>query len=178
MRSRGRAKGVIIASSTLLAISLSLPPVADASVIAKALSPSQSFSTTAIAIFATGVQSYTNTGVAFTSSISNNVAKDFYINNGGSRSVTQFSFTVTLPNSSNVSYFRRCNLGVTFSGANSCSSGSTTNIPITPGTEITLTLPLVQGTFYQFRIIQNKTGTITVRTRVNSSAITPVSSNS
>lgn len=149
-----------------------------AAAVAKAISPSQSLTSSAIAVFPSGVQSYTNTATAFSSSISNGVAKDFYINNGGSRSISQFSFTVTLPASSNVSYFRRCNLGVVFTGANSCASGSTTNIPITPGTEITLTLPLVQGTFYQFRIIQNKTGTITVNTRVNSASIVATTSNS
>jgi hypothetical protein len=34
------------------------------------------------------------------------------------------------------------------------------------------------ATFYQFRITQNKTGTITVATRVNSSAIVATTTNS
>ncbi len=171
-------RSLVAAAVGVLVMAPTQSPSALAVAQAKAISPSQSISTTSIVIFPSGVQTYTNTASAFSSSISNGVAKNFYINNGGSRSISQFSFTVTLPNSSNVSYFRRCNLGVVFTGANSCASGSTTNIPITPGIEITLTLPLVQGTFYQFRIIQNKTGTITVNTRVNSTSIVATTSNS
>ncbi len=130
-------------------------------------------------VFASNPQTFTNTGVIWSGSITNGVAKDFWINNAvGSRAITSFSLTITLPSNANVTYFKRCNLGVAFNGANSCASGSPTTITMTPGTEFTLTLPMSNATFYQFRITQNKTGTITVATRVNSSAIVATTTNS
>lgn len=176
MKQKGRSR-VIVAISIALLVSMHSSS-ASAFNQARAISLQQSFATSSLQIFVSGNQTYTNTGVAFTSPISNGVERVFFLNNGGSRAVSKFYITVTLPSSSNVSYFRRCNLGVLFSGSNTCASGSTTNIPITPGSEITFTLPLVQGTFYQFKIIQNKTGTITVNSRVNSTDIVATSTNS
>jgi hypothetical protein len=49
---------------------------------------------------------------------------------------------------------------------------------MTPGVEFTLNLPMSNATFYQFRITQNKSGTITVATRVKSSDIVPITTNS
>jgi len=171
-------RSLVAAAVGVLVMAPTQSPSAFAVANARATSPSHNFSTSSIAVFPSGTQTYTNTAAAFTTSISNGVAKNFFINNGGTRSISQFSFTVSLPANANISYFRRCNLGVLFTGANTCASGSTTNIPITAGTEITLTLPLVQGTFYQFKIIQNKTGSMTVNTRVNSTSIVAVTSNS
>ena len=166
---------IVLTITSLLAMH---GPAASAAAIAKAISPPQSLSTNALAIFPSGTQSYTNPGIAYSSSISNGGVKNFYINNGGSRTVSRFSFTVTLPNASNVSFFKRCNLGVAFTGPNTCASGSPTTISMTPGVEVTLVLSLVQGTFYQFKIIQNKSGTITVNSRVSSAFIVATTSNS
>jgi hypothetical protein len=171
-------RSLVAAAVGVLVMAPTQSPSAFAVANAKAISPSQNFSSASIVVFPSGTQTFTNPAVAFSTSVSNGVAKSFFINNGGTRSISQFSFTVTLPANANISYFRRCNLGVLFTGANTCASGSTTNIPITAGTEITLTLPLVQGTFYQFRIIENKTGTVTVNTRVNSASMVVATSNS
>jgi uncharacterized membrane protein len=149
-----------------------------ASAIAKNVTTT-SISTGFAKVFASSPQTYTNTGVIWSSSITNGASKDFWVNNAtGSKAITAFSVTVTLPANANISFFKRCNLGVSFTGPNTCASGSPTTITMTSGTEFTLTLPMSNATFYQFRITQNKTGTITVATRVSSADIVSTTSNS
>lgn len=145
--------------------------------IAPIVAPSASAGTTAatanvlsvssgtVRVFATAAQTFTNTGVALSTSISNGTAKNFFINNSGSLSMSRFTLTITLPNSSNVSAFRRCNLNVSFTGTNTCASGSPTVVtnPVS-GSATSYTLSLPANSYYSFQIVQNKTGTLTVAT--------------
>lgn len=164
--------GAVFAASTQ-------PQIAFAAKAMATNTSTQSVTTGFAKVFASSPQTYTNTGTIWSSSISNGASKDFWVNNAtGSKAITAFSITVTLPANANVSFFKRCNLGVSFTGPNTCASGSPTSITMTPGTEFTLTLPMSNATFYQFRITQNKTGTITVSTRVNSANIVSTTSNS
>lgn len=168
-----------LCTAMVVILATTMAPAADAASASARNSSHQSMTTGYAKVFASNPQSYTNTSSAWSSSISSGQSKDFWINNAvGSRSITAFSITVTLPASSNVSFFKRCNLGVSFTGPNTCASGAPTTIAMTPGVEFTLNLPMSNATFYQFRITQNKSGTITVATRVKSSDIVPITTNS
>jgi hypothetical protein len=121
-------------------------------------------------VFASGTQTFTNPGIAFSTSVTNGI-KTFYINNSGDFDVSRFTLTITLPNSSNVSSFKHCAVNVAFIGNNSCASGSSTTAAITPGSPVTY-LALPKNGFYSFQISQNKTGTMVVSTSVNLAHIT------
>jgi len=118
-----------------------------------------------IEVFATATQTFTNTGAALSTAISNGTAKTFYVNNSGSLSLTRFTMTITLPNSSNVASFKRCAVNVAFTAANTCASGTPTTLtnPVS-GSATVYVLSLPASGFYSFQITQNKTGTLGVST--------------
>jgi hypothetical protein len=118
-------------------------------------------------VFASGLQTFTNTGVAYSTTVSNGNPKTFYVNNSGSIGVSAFAFIVTLPNNSNVFYFKRCALNVSFTGNNTCSTGTPVNVTMTPGVSTSYILSLPANSFYSYQISQNKSGTMVVNTYAN-----------
>lgn len=163
MRVNRKSTSLVAAVVGALLIALTQPPVAEAAVKAQS-NNTLSVVSGNVVIFATGTQSFTNTGIAYSTILSNGTVRTFHINNSGSLGVTRFTMTITLPASnSNVSVFRRCNLNATFTGTNICSSGTSTNVtaPVhNAATVYTLTLPA--NSFYSFQIVQNKTGSLVV----------------
>lgn len=163
MRVNRRSASLVAAVVGALVIALTQPLVAEAAVKAQS-NNTLSVVSGNVVVFATGSQSFTNTGIAFTTIVSNGTVSTFHINNSGSLGVSRFTMTITLPASnSNVSAFRRCNLNVSFTGTNTCASGSPTIVtnPVhNVATVYTLTLPA--NSFYSFQIIQNKAGSLVV----------------
>ena len=163
MRVNRKFTSLVAAVVGALLIALTQPPVAEAAVKAQS-NNTLSVVSGNVVIFATGTQSFTNTGIAFSTILGNGTVRTFHINNSGTLGVTRFTMTITLPASnSNVSVFRRCNLNATFTGTNICSSGTSTNVTVpvhNVATVYTLTLPA--NSFYSFQIIQNKAGTMIV----------------
>ena len=154
------------------------PPVASAAPVSKT-NHVLNVSSGSIRVFATNTQTYTSTGAQLSTSVSNGVAKTFFVNNGGSLTVSRFVMTIVLPNSSNVSSFRRCNVNVAFTGTNVCASGSSTLLtnPVS-GSATNYLISLPGPGFYSFQITQNKSGTMTVNTSSNTSFVTGVVNNS
>ena len=164
MKVKSRSTSLVAAVVGAFVLALTQPPV-----VANAVVKAQSNNTlTAVSgnvvVFATGTQSFTNTGIAFTTIVSNGTVRTFHINNSGSLGVSRFTMTITLPASnSNVSAFRRCDLNVSFTGTNTCASGSPTTVtnPVhNVATVYSLTLPA--NSFYSFQIVQNKAGSLVV----------------
>ena len=122
-------------------------------------------------IFPSGAQTFTNTGIAYSSTVSNGIAKNFFVNNSGTFTTSGFAMIILLPSNSNVSAFKRCNINVAFTGTGTCASGSATTVAITPGSATTYSLPIAPNSFYAFQIVQNKSGSIQVNTYANSSFI-------
>ena len=164
MKRNARTASLAAVAMGVMIIAPIAAPLASAATTA-ATSNVLSVSSGTVRVFATAAQSFTNTGVALSTSISNATAKNFFINNSGSLSMSRFTLTITLPNSSNVSAFRRCNLNVSFTGTNTCASGSPTVVtnPVS-GSATNYTLSLPANSYYSFQIVQNKTGTLTVAT--------------
>ena len=159
-----RSISLVAAAVSAILFALTQPPIANAAVTARSNNNLTVVSGT-LQIFATATQSYTNTGVTLSTSVANGTAKTFFVNNSGNLVVSQFTMTITLPNSSNISSFRRCPLNVAFTGANTCAVGSPTVLTNpTSGTGTTYILPLPGPGFYSFQITQNKSGTMTVST--------------
>ncbi|CAN2228278.1 hypothetical protein MCEMRE196_01434 [Candidatus Nanopelagicaceae bacterium] len=177
MRFKRRSASLVAAAMGALILAPIQPPSAFANT-AVAKNTTLSVSTASLILFASATQTYTNTGVQFTTIVTNGARKNFYINNSGNFSLSRFTLTITLPASSNVSTFRRCNVNVDFSGPTTCASGSTTNVTITPGSAVTYTLPTTPNSFYVFQIVQNKTGTMKVDVTANTAFITTGVSNS
>ena len=164
MKRNARTASLTAVAMGVMTIAPIVAPPASAGTTA-ATSNVLSVSSGTVQVFATAAQTFTNTGVALSTSISNGTPKNFFINNSGSLSMSRFTLTITLPNSSNVSAFRRCNLNVSFTGTNTCASGSPTVVtnPVS-GSATSYTLSLPANSYYSFQIVQNKTGTLTVAT--------------
>ena len=164
MKRNARTASLAAVAMGVMTIAPIVAPLASAATTA-ATSNVLSVSSGTVQVFATAAQTFTNTGVALSTSISNGTPKNFFINNSGSLSMSRFTLTITLPNSSNVSAFRRCNLNVSFTGTNTCASGSPTVVtnPVS-GSATNYTLSLPANSYYSFQIVQNKTGTLTVST--------------
>ena len=154
------------------------PPVATAAPISKT-NHTLSVTTGTIRVFATTTQTFTSTGAQLSTTVANGTPKTFFVNNGGSLTVSRFVMTIGLPNSSNVSAFRRCNVNVAFTGTNVCASGSSTTLATpTSGAATNYLISLPGPGFYSFQITQNKSGTMTVDTSSNLSFVTNVVDNS
>lgn len=121
-------------------------------------------------IFASDSQTLVNPGNFHSTAITNGV-KTFFVNNSGSFGVSRFELTINLPKNSNVSSFKRCDVGVAFIGNNSCATGSPTSVVINPGASTTYLLSLPKNGFYSFQISQNKSGTLEVHAAANTAYI-------
>jgi hypothetical protein len=172
MRSNHRSASLVAAVVGALIFVLTQPPASFATT-AVAKNNTLSVSSGALIVFASGAQTFTNTGIAYSTIVSNGTVRTFHINNSGNFSVSRFTLTITLPSNSNVSVFRRCAVGVSFTGTNICASGSSTNVthPVT-GVATVHTLTLPANGFYSFQIVQNKTGSIVVSTLASLTYIT------
>lgn len=172
MRSYRRSSSLVAAVMGALIVAPIQPLTAQAAPAAKSQNV-LSMTSGSILIFATATQTFTNTGAALSTSVSNGVAKNFFVNNGGLLQVSRFVMTITLPNSSNISAFRRCAVNVSFTGSNTCASGSPVALttPVS-GTATNYLISLPGSGYYAFQIVQNKTGTMTVNTSSNLSFVT------
>jgi hypothetical protein len=166
MRCSYRSTSLVAAVVGAFILALTQPPIAEAAAKA-ATSQTLSISSGQLITFASTTQTFANTGVALSASIANGTPKTFFINNSGTIGVTAFAFIVTLPSTSNVSYFKRCALNVAFVGNNSCASGSAVTVAMTPGISTSYVLSLPANSFYSYQIVQNKGGTMVVNTFAN-----------
>lgn len=177
MRAKRRSASLVAAAMGALILAPIQPTTAFATT-AQAKNTTLSISSGSLILFASGTQTFSNTGVIYSSTVSNGVAKNFFINNSGSFTISRFTLTITLPATSNVSAFRRCNINVSFTGTNVCASGSSTTQTITPGSAVTYVLSMAPNSYYSFQVVQNRTGAITVATSANSAFITTGITNS
>jgi hypothetical protein len=155
------------------------PPIASATT-AVAKNNTLSVTSGSLIVFATGSQSFTNTGIAYSTIVGNGTVRTFHINNSGSLGVSRFTMTITLPAAnSNVSAFRRCALNVSFTGTNTCATGSPVVVtdPVhNSATTYILTLPA--NSFYSFQIVQNKAGSLVVSVTTSLSNVSGTTTNS
>ena len=179
MRFKNRSASLVAAAMGALLLAPIQPPIASATT-AVAKNNTLSVTTRSLIVFATGSQSFTNTGIAYSTILSNGTVRTFHINNSGSLGVSRFTMTITLPAAnSNVSAFRRCALNVSFTGTNTCATGSpvvVTNPVHNSATTYILTLPA--NSFYSFQIVQNKTGTLVVSVTTSLSNVSGTTTNS
>ena len=172
MRSNKRSASLVAAAVGAFILALTQPPVASAAAQART-THTVSASSRQLIVFASSTQTFTNTGIALSTAISNGTPNTFFINNSGSIGINAFAFIVSLPNSSKVTYFKRCARNVAFVGNNSCASGSAVTVAMTPGVSTSYVLSLPANSFYSYQIVQNKSGTMVVNTYANiSHAIT------
>lgn len=164
MRSNRRSTSLVAAVVGAFLLAPIQPPVANGAPTARTLN-TLNVSSGSLRIFATTTQSYISTGVALSTSVTNGAANRFFVNNGGSLTVSRFVMTINLPAASNVATFKRCPLGASFTGISSCSSGSPTTLtkPVS-GSATNYLISLPGPGFYAFQIVQNKNGTMTVNT--------------
>lgn len=178
MRVSLSTSSLLVAVMGALIIAPITQPIANAGATAGATQTNLQIQTGTVSIFASAVQTFTNSQNELSVSVANGVAKTFWVNNSGNLDASQFSMTINLPNKSNVATFKRCAVNASFTGTNACSSGSPINVAITPGSSSTYTLPLSAGSFYSFQIVQNKAGLMTVSTAVNTANLTTGNFNS
>ncbi len=159
-----RNTSLVAAVVGVLVITLTQSPVAGAASVART---QQTLSVTSgnVRVFATAFQSFTSTGVALNTSISNGAAKTFFINNSGNLTVSRFTMTVTLPANSNISAFKRCAVSVSFTGTNTCATGSPVTLtnPVSDSSTVYVLSTPGPG-YYSFQITQNKNGSLIVST--------------
>lgn len=179
MRLKRRSASLVAAAMGALILAPIQPPSAFATT-AVAKNNTISISSGSLIVFATGSQSFTNTGIAYSTALSNGTVRTFHINNSGSLTVSRFTMTITLPAAnSNVSAFRRCAVNVSFTGTNTCATGSPVVVtaPVhNIATTYTLSLPATG--FYSFQIIQNKAGTMVVSVSASLSNVSGATTNS
>ena len=179
MRFKNRSASLVAAAMGALLLAPIQPPTASAtSAVAK--NNTLSVTSGSLIVFATGSQSFTNTGIAYSTIVGNGTVRTFHINNSGSLGVSRFTMTITLPAAnSNVSAFRRCALNVSFTGTNTCATGSPVVVtdPVhNSATTYILTLPA--NSFYSFQIVQNKAGSLVVSVTTSLSNVSGTTTNS
>ena len=162
-RARKRLATTFIAALLLAPIQ---PPYAMATT-SRAVTDGFPISSASLIVFASTLQSYSNTRVRLSQDVQPGAASDFFVNNSGSISITGFALIITLPTDSVVSKFQRCDIGVKFKNPNVCESGLPTALPITPGSATTYVIPLPAGSFYNFQIQQSKSGAMQINTYAN-----------
>lgn len=179
MFSKNRSASLVAAVVGAFILSLTQPPVVAQAAVKATSNNVLTVVSGSVKVFATATQTFTSTGVALSIAITNGTAKTFFVNNGGSLSVSRFIMTITLPNSSNVSAFRRCPVNVSFTGSNTCASGSPVVLtnPVS-GSATTYVLTLPGNGYYSFQIVQNKTGTLGVSTSATLTNVTGSVTNS
>ena len=167
MRRNRRSASLVAAVVGALILALTQPPASFATT-AVAKNNTLSVTTGSLIVFATGGQTFTNTGGPYSGIIGKGKGRTFHINKSGTLSVSRFTLTITLPTNSNISAFRRCAVNVTFTGTNTCASGSSTNVTQpSSGVATVYSLPLPANGFYSFQIVQNKVGTLGISTLVS-----------
>lgn len=176
MFSRKKSASLVAAVVGAVVIALTQPQIAFAT-LATARNTTMSVSSGSLIVFASGTQTFVNPANSYNVAVSNGT-KTFFVNNSGNFDVSRFALIITLPSGSNVSSFKRCNLNVAFVGNNSCQSGSSSSVAITPGSPTTYVIPLPANGFYSFQISQNKSGTMQVHTYANSAFITNTNTSS
>ena len=179
MRFKNRSASLVAAAMGALLLAPIQPPIASATT-AVAKNNTLSISSRSLIVFATGSQSFTNTGTAYSTIVGNGTVRTFHINNSGSIGVSRFTMTITLPSAnSNVSAFRRCALNFSFTGTNTCATGSPVLVthPVhNLATTYILTLPA--NSFYSFQIVQNKSGALVVSVTTSLSNVSGATTNS
>ena len=179
MRFKNRSASLVAAAMGALLLAPIQPPIASATT-AVAKNNTLSVTSGSLIVFATGSQSFTNTGIAYSTIVGNGTVRTFHINNSGSLGVSRFTMTITLPAAnSNVSAFRRCALNVSFTGTNTCATGSPVVVtdPVhNSATTYILTLPA--NSFYSFQIVQNKAGSLVVSVTTSLSNVSGTTTNS
>lgn len=103
-------------------------------------------------------------------------AQYFYVRNSGNLDVVQFSFSITYDVPSGAVALKRCDTGVSFSGPNTCNTGSATVISVNGGV-VDLLLP--PNSWVELEIDTKKKVTPTFSISVSSSQIrSPILTNS
>ena len=148
-----------------------IQPISAGAAIATAGNMTLSVRSGSLIIFASNDETQTNTGIPYSTSLSNGT-KTFYINNSGNFGVSRFEMTLSLPSNSNVSSFKRCGVGILFNGNNSCAQGTSSTVTLNPGSPTTYLLPLPKNSFYSFQITQNKSGTLVVSASASTTFVT------
>jgi hypothetical protein len=162
-----RIASTLVAAAMGAVIIAPIQPLTANATSALAQNNTLSVSSGSLIIFASASQTFTNTGVALSTTVSSGTAKTFFVNNSGSIGITAFAFIVTLPNNANVTSFKRCAINVAFTGTNTCATGTPVNVTITPGVSTSYVLSLPSNSFYSYQIVQNKSGTMVVNTYAN-----------
>ena len=158
----------LFACITLIPFSLTSAEAGLGAVTGNSATP-QSLNTASVVLYATSTSSGANSGTALALSRTSN-AQFFYLRNTGNVDFVKLSMLITYDNGPGTVTLLRCNLGVTFSSTNTCSSGSTTAVTISSGV-VTLAFP--SNSWFQFQIDTNKTATPTISVSVSSSQIRP-----
>ena len=178
MRGNRQAASLVAAVMGALVLAPIQSPMAFAAIEAKT-SNVLTLSSGTLRVFATSNQTFVSPGIELSTPVSNGTARNFFVNNGGTLGVSRFTMTITLPNNSNVSTFRRCPVNVSFTGTNTCASGSPTTLTNpTSGAATSYLLALSGSDFYSFQIVQNKTGTMSVSTSSSLSHVSGAATNS
>lgn len=177
-----------VTAAVMLVIVLAPIQPASAALKARVNNNSLSIQTGRLLVFATSAQTFSNpmAALSLTVALKDKVDKKdadksetfFWVNNGGNLSVSRFTMTITLPANANVAAFSRCDLNVSFIAANTCASGTPTDLlePVS-GTARTYVLTLPGYGFYSFQLDQNKAGTLTVSTSASLSYVSGSVSN-
>ena len=171
MLSKNKSASLVAAVVGAFVLALTQPLVATAAPKATINNKTLNVSSGSYKVFASATQTFVGSG-ALTTPVTNGTPKNFFINNGGTLGVSRFIMTITLPNSSNVANggFRRCAVNVSFTGTNTCATGSP--IPVTnpvSNASTTYVIDLPASGYYAFQLVQNKTGNITVTTSISPS---------
>lgn len=95
-------------------------------------------------------------------------AQYFYVRNTGTIDITSFSIAVTYDTGPGPVTLDRCDVGVSFSGVNTCSTGSKTAMPIVSGV---MTLSLPPNSWVEFELDPKKNVLPTISVSVSSSQI-------
>ena len=114
-----------------------------------------------VRVSANSVNTANTSGVQLSTSVVNGT-KTFWVHNYGTLEVSTLTITIGLPANSTISTFRRCSVNVNFSGNSACVTGGTSTLTITKGVPKAFALPLPAGSFYSFKLNQNRTTTMTV----------------
>jgi hypothetical protein len=172
-----RKISLVAAVVSVLAITLTQSPIAAAA--SARMQQTLSVVSGNVRVFATTTQSFVPTGIALSTSIANGTAKTFFINNSGDLTVSRFTMTITLPNNSNISSFKRCAVNVSFTATNTCATGSpiTLTNPVSDSATVYILSTPGPG-YYSFQIIQNKTGSLVVATSASLANVASGVSNS
>ncbi len=125
---------------------------AEAAISASAVSSTLSLETGTVRIYGSATQTFTNPSIGnpLSLAIAKNTAKNFFIQNNGSISTPAFRMTITMTGS--LTSLQRCDVGVLFSSAGVCASGTTTGITISKNTLTTITLLMEPNTFYNLQL--------------------------